>query len=131
MSDGIHIPRGTAGEKPGRTLRNLGEPWEPLRPGTGLGTSPDRLRGPPRACTDPLRDVYVPRRRGSCPGVDTRDDGEAAAGEGGRGAGRGIWRKSPGMYAVITDFSLQLQRSEKPGTELGKPWGGPAPAPVP
>nr|DAX92674.1 MAG TPA: hypothetical protein [Caudoviricetes sp.] len=23
------------------------------------------------------------------------------------------------MYAVITDFSLQLQRSEKPGTELG------------
>lgn len=26
------------------------------------------------------------------------------------------------MYAVITDFSLQYQRSEKTGTELGKPW---------
>nr|DAS61917.1 MAG TPA: hypothetical protein [Caudoviricetes sp.] len=26
------------------------------------------------------------------------------------------------MYAVITDFSLQYQRSEETGTELGKPW---------
>lgn len=34
------------------------------------------------------------------------------------------------VYAVITDFSLQLQRSEKPGTELGKPCAGPAPVPV-
>nr|DAR13446.1 MAG TPA: hypothetical protein [Caudoviricetes sp.] len=31
MSDGIHIPEGTGVEKPGRNLRNLGEPWEPLR----------------------------------------------------------------------------------------------------
>lgn len=34
------------------------------------------------------------------------------------------------VYAGITDFSLQLQRSEKPGTELGKPWTVSAPAPV-
>mgnify|MGYP001008899574 CR=1 FL=1 len=26
------------------------------------------------------------------------------------------------VYAVITDFSLQYQRSEKTGTELGKPY---------
>nr|DAJ87073.1 MAG TPA: hypothetical protein [Caudoviricetes sp.] len=40
MSDGIHIPSGTGGDEPGRTLRNLGESWEPLR------------RGPP---SEPLR----------------------------------------------------------------------------
>nr|DAO33429.1 MAG TPA: hypothetical protein [Caudoviricetes sp.] len=34
------------------------------------------------------------------------------------------------MYAVITDFSLQLQRSEKTGTELGKPWTVSAPIPA-
>lgn len=34
------------------------------------------------------------------------------------------------MYAVITDFSLQSQRSRRPGTELGMPWPCPAPAPV-
>lgn len=45
MSDGIHIPRGTAGEKPGRTLRNLKEPWEPLRP-------QDRLDGAPGTVVD-------------------------------------------------------------------------------
>ena len=88
-------------------------------------------RTTPRACTEPPRDVYVPRRRGSCPGVDTRDDGEAAAGEGARGADRGILRKSRTMYAVITDFSLQLQRSEKPGTELGMDSRCRAPMPMP
>nr|DAX46944.1 MAG TPA: hypothetical protein [Caudoviricetes sp.] len=30
-------------------------------------------------------------------------------------------RKSSDVYAVITDFSLQYQRSEKTGTELGRP----------
>ena len=39
-------------------------------------------------------------------------------------------RKSRDVYAVITDFSLQYQRSEKTGTELGKPWAAPAPVPV-
>lgn len=39
-------------------------------------------------------------------------------------------RKSRAVYAVITDFSLQYQRSEKPGTELGKPWTVSAPVPV-
>lgn len=34
------------------------------------------------------------------------------------------------VYAVITDFSLQLQRSEKTGTELGKPWTVSAPVSV-
>ena len=34
------------------------------------------------------------------------------------------------MYVVITDFSLQSQRSEKPGTELGMPWACAAPVPV-
>lgn len=39
-------------------------------------------------------------------------------------------QKSRGVYAVITDFSLQLQRSEKTGTELGKPWTVSAPVPA-
>lgn len=51
-------------------------------------------------------------------------------GPGRRETGRGIPRKSGDVYAVITDFSLQLQRSEKTGTELGKPWTVPAPVPV-
>lgn len=44
---------------------------------------------------------------------------------------RGILRKSRGVYAVITDFSLQLQRSEKTGTDTGSPLAVPAPVPVP
>lgn len=36
-------------EKPGRSLRNLGEPWEPLRSWTGIG--------------DGVGDVYGPARR--------------------------------------------------------------------
>lgn len=43
---------------------------------------------------------------------------------------RGMSLKSQGVYAVITDFSLQLQRSEKTGTELGKPWTVSAPVPA-
>ena len=51
-----------------------------------------------------------------------------------RGAGTamaGYCGKVGVVYAVITDFSLQLQRSEKPGTELGKPCpcAGAAPGP--
>ena len=46
--------------------------------------------------------------------------GDAEGGGPGRPeTGRGILRKSRDVYAVITDFSLQLQRSEKTGTELG------------
>ena len=36
-----------------------------------------------------------------------------------RETGRGMSRKNRDVYAVITDFSLQYQRSEKTGTELG------------
>ncbi len=43
------------------------------------------------------------------------------------GGGRGIPRKSRGVYAVITDFSPQLQRSRRTGTELGKPSAAPMP----
>ena len=35
------------------------------------------------------------------------------------------------MYVYITDFSLQYQRSEKTGTELGKPWPCRTPMPMP
>nr|DAF12793.1 MAG TPA: hypothetical protein [Caudoviricetes sp.] len=49
MSDGIHIPAGTAGEKPGRTLRNLGEPWEPLRTWRGVREGRTGRRGVGRA----------------------------------------------------------------------------------
>nr|DAS61918.1 MAG TPA: hypothetical protein [Caudoviricetes sp.] len=35
--------------EPWRSLRNLGEPWEPVRQGTGDGTATDRDRpGPAR-----------------------------------------------------------------------------------
>nr|DAX53590.1 MAG TPA: hypothetical protein [Caudoviricetes sp.] len=65
MSDGIHIPVGTAGEKPERTLRNLKESWEPLQAGTVVGGA-GRSEGSERArrrgstCTDPPSTVYVP-----------------------------------------------------------------------
>ena len=40
-------------------------------------------------------------------------------GQAGRGAVRGIPRKSGAMYVYITDFSLQYQGRKKTGTELG------------
>nr|DAD85942.1 MAG TPA: hypothetical protein [Phage sp. ct4bw6] len=122
-------------DEPERNLRNLGEPWEPLRTGaasgagagagggvgsgtgTAYGTYPPEPGG--RTCTDPGRDVYVPppaARTGI--GEQSREPSERAE-VGRRETGRGIPRKSRAVYAVITDFSLQLQRSEKPGTELG------------
>ena len=118
-------------EEPGRNLRNLGEPWEPLRSrtGTGTATAPARRRriGPGRArtgwggrtCTDPGRDVYVPPPTPrSKVGESPRRSSERVR-LGRRETGREIPRKSRGVYAGITDFSLQYQRSEKTGTELG------------
>ena len=63
----------SVGGEPERTLRNLGEPWEPLRSRTGIGDSVGDVYGPAgpgrwegaatpggRTCTDLTGDVYVP-----------------------------------------------------------------------
>nr|DAX46943.1 MAG TPA: hypothetical protein [Caudoviricetes sp.] len=62
MSDGIHIPAGTAGEEPGRTLRNLKEPWEPLRTWRRVREGRTGCREGRPGCTDPPQAVYVPQR---------------------------------------------------------------------
>lgn len=72
-----------------------------------------------RTCTDPGGVVYVPPPPPRSKVGESRRGSSERARLGRRGTGRGIPRKSGGMYAVITDFSLQLQRSEKTGTELG------------
>ena len=72
-------------------------------------------------------------RTAPAPAVGPTDSGSGALSDrkqGRREAGRGIPRKSRTMYAVITDFSLQSQRSQKPGTELGMPWACAGAVPV-
>ena len=85
--------------------------------GTAYGTYLPEPGG--RTCTDPGRDVYVPpseaRVRGRIPAAGDAEEG----GPGRPETGRGIPRKRRAVYAVITDFSLQLQRSQRTGTELG------------
>ena len=65
------------------------------------------------------RAVYVPPPAPRAAVGQSLRRSSQRAGLGRREGGRGIPRKSRGVYAVITDFSLQYQRSEKPGTELG------------
>lgn len=133
------------GGEPGRNLRNLGEPWEPLRRGPASeppsGTSTDRLRdllgvgrtaraAGGRTCTDRVGTFYVPPPAGAAEVGEPLQQAQAAGGLRGRETGRGIPRKSRGVYAVITDFSLEYQRSRRTGTELGKPWTVSAPVPA-
>lgn len=121
-------------DEPGRSLRNLGEPWEPLRTGTASGTPPDQLQGPAgqagrsrtdRGLGDGLdlyrsgRGVYVPPPGRRVAGRRPLRRTSPGTGLAGREDARAIPRKSRGVYAGITDFPLQLQRSEKTGTELG------------
>lgn len=133
-------------EKPGRNLRNLGEPWEPLRSWTGVGGEAGPVCGPPtdhpggrggrggrlrwanlyRPHRDRLRTAAGAPRRSRTTAKERYEGPPLAS----RETGRGIPRKSRGVYAVITDFSLQLQRSEKTGTELGRPWSVSAPIPA-
>ena len=129
-------------DEPGRNLRNLGEPWKPLRRGPaseplrtwfgegGRWGGRARTGWGGRTCTDPGRVVYVPppapRSKG---GELLRRSPERARPEL-RETARGMSRKSRGVYAVITDFSLQYQRSQRTGTELGKPWTVSAPIPA-
>nr|DAV71021.1 MAG TPA: hypothetical protein [Caudoviricetes sp.] len=94
MSDGIHIPGGTAGEKPGRTLRNLGEPWEPLRARRGAGGRRGAGQGGASKGREPVpirsgTSTYRPRAAG-------RTEAAVADGKLGRDAGQlwGRWRNT-------------------------------------
>lgn len=129
-------------EKPGRNLRNLGTAteldrrrrrgWTCLR--TAYGPSRrERWEGRPprwanlyRSHRDRLRTAAGAPRRSRTTAKERYGGPPLAS----RETGRGIPRKSRGVYAVITDFSLQLQRSEKTGTELGRPWSVSAPIPA-
>lgn len=105
------------------------EPPRPARRGGPRGRpGPYRLRWTSlyRSGRDRLRTAGAASRRGRR--VLRRSSQGLPPGR--RETARGISRKSRDVYAVITDFSLQLQGRRRTGTESGWPWTASAPVPV-